>query len=348
MTSSVSSRARRIFAGWSANAVGLLLALTQQIVLIPLFLKYWTGDTLSAWLAIFAAGNLILIGDFGLHLWSLNRLLQFKSQAGCDRRSSRFYDAMFRLLIGYTGLLVAALLALFAVFPPSRTLGFSGEPNFDLSFKIMTVGMASTIPGNLISALYRARGSYGRIGSFQALALAVGQIGQVVGIMTTSNLLAVTIAFVSAQIAVSAFTIFFDVRRQFPFLRRSFRGSSWRWVTAQFRGAFPFAVSNLAEFGLSYLSVMLIGIFVSDRIAIAQWSLTRTIVNLLRQVGFQATLPLAAELGYDRAIGALESLQRLYIRGSVMLVLLIATATSGALMFWPDFFALWTSRRDTL
>jgi hypothetical protein len=101
-------------------------------------------------------------------------------------------------------------------------------------------------------------------------------------------------------------------------------------------------VSNLSEFGLSYLSVMLIGIFVSDRIAIAQWSLTRTIVNLLRQVGFQATLPLAAELGHDRAIGALESLQRLYIRGSVMLVLLVATATSGALVFWPDFFALWT------
>src|ERR1700751_1300546 len=111
MTSLTSSRSRRIFGGWSANVIGLLLALVQQIVLIPLFLKYWTAETLSAWLAIFAAGNLLLIGDLGLHIWSLNRLLQFKSRAGCDRRSSRFYNAMFWLLMSYTGLLVAAILS---------------------------------------------------------------------------------------------------------------------------------------------------------------------------------------------------------------------------------------------
>ena len=340
--SAAPSRTRRIFGGWSANVVGLLLALTQQILLVPLFLKYWSAETLSAWLTIFAAGNLILIGDLGLHLWSVNRLLQFKSHAGCDRRSSRFYNAMFRLLIGYTVLLVTSILALVAIFPPSRILGFSGEPHFDLSIAVMAVGMALTLPANLTSAFYRARGRYGRVGSFQALSLAIGQIGQVVGIMLTGSLLAVTIAFVTAQIAVNASLAFFDIHRQFPFLRKSYRSPPWRWVTAQFRGAFPFALVNLAEFGLSYLSVMLIGIFISDRIAIAQWSLTRTIVNLLRQVGFQATLPLAAELGHDRAIGARDSLQRLYVRGSVMLVVLIATATSGALVFWPDFFALWT------
>ncbi len=75
MTLLTSSRARRIFGGWSANVVQLLLSLTQQIVLIPLFLKYWTGDTLSAWLTIFAAGNLVLAADAGLHGWSLNRFL---------------------------------------------------------------------------------------------------------------------------------------------------------------------------------------------------------------------------------------------------------------------------------
>ena len=88
MTLFASSRARRIFGGWSANIVQLLLALTQQIVLIPLFLKYWTSDTLSAWLTIFAAGNLILAADAGLHAWALNRFLSFKSRNDCDRRTS--------------------------------------------------------------------------------------------------------------------------------------------------------------------------------------------------------------------------------------------------------------------
>jgi O-antigen/teichoic acid export membrane protein len=342
VTSFTSSRARRIFGGWSANVLGLVLALTQQIVLSPLFLKYWTGETLAAWLAIFAAGMLVLTLDAGLHGWSLNRFLQFKPLADCDRRTRRFYGAMARLYGGYSALLIVAMLAISAAVAPSRVLGFSSEPQFDLSFGIMTLGTVVMIPPNLVTALYRAHGLYGRIGSLQALGLAIGQVGQVVGIVTTGSLAVVTAAFVAGQVAIALFLIFIDAHRQFPFLGR-FRGRlSPRWAFAQFVGALPFSVANFVELGLSYLSVLMIGFFVTDRIAIAQWSLTRTIVNLLRQVSYQTTLPLAAELGHDHAIGARDSLQRLYVRGSVILVLVAAAATSGALAFWRDFFAIWT------
>ena len=118
MTLLTSSRARRIFGGWSANAIQLLLALTQQIVLIPLFLKYWTGDTLSAWLTIFAAGNLVLAADAGLHGWSLNRFLAFKSRNDCDRRTSRYYGAALQLFVWLTALLSRC--CLLAISPWSR------------------------------------------------------------------------------------------------------------------------------------------------------------------------------------------------------------------------------------
>jgi len=99
---------------------------------------------------------------------------------------------------------------------------------------------------------------------------------------------------------------------------------------------------NFAEAGLTYISVLLIGVFVSDRIAIAQWGLTRTIATMLRGFCVQMTLPLAAELGHDHAVGAKQSLQRLYARGSIGLALFASATTSGALVFWPDFFAIWT------
>jgi O-antigen/teichoic acid export membrane protein len=331
-----------MFGGWSANVAGLVLALTQQIVLIPLFLKYWSGATLSAWLAIFAAGMLVLTLDAGLHAWSLNRFLQFKPHADCDRRTKRFYGAMRRLYAGYSALLIVAVLAVFAVVGPSRVLGFSSEPHFDLSFAIMALGMVLMTPSNLASALYRARGLYGRLGGLQAFGLAIGQLGQVIGIVTNGSLVAVTVAFVAGQLAVAIFTMVIDVRRQFPFLGRFRGGISLRWSLAQLAGALPFSVANFVELGLSYLSVLLIGFFVTDRLAIAQWSLTRTIVNLLRQVSYQTTLPLAAELGHDLAIGARDSLQRLYVRGSVLVVLVASAGTAGALAFWRDFFAIWT------
>lgn len=342
MTLPTTSRARRIFGGWSANAVQLVLALTQQIVLIPLFLKYWSGETLSAWLTILAAGNLVLAADPGLHVWSLNRFLSFKSSADCDRRTDRYYSAAAQLFLGFAALFFAVLLLLSGLIVPSRVLGFAAEPGFDLSFVIMTLGAALTLPSNLASALYRARGRYARVVNVQSCGMAAGQIGQIVGVITTGSLLVVVVAYVAGLIAAAMFFIFVDVRKQFPFLKRARARMSLRWSAAQFLGGFPFSVMNFAEVGLSYLSVLLIGFFVSDRLAIAQWGLTRTIVNLLRGVATQMTLPIAAELGHDHAIGAGDSLRRLYTRGSVVLTLFVSTATSGALAFWPDFFAIWT------
>jgi len=70
---SVSSRPQRILQGWSANLVQLLLGITQQVALIPVFLHFWTSDTLAAWLALYAAGNFVLIADAGLQLRAINR-----------------------------------------------------------------------------------------------------------------------------------------------------------------------------------------------------------------------------------------------------------------------------------
>lgn len=342
MTPLNSSRARRIFGGWSANAMQFLLALTQQIVLIPIFLKYWTSEPLSAWLTIFAAGNLMLAADAGLHIWSLNRFLSFKSRHDCDRRTSRYYGAVFQLFVWFTALLALVLLAIFGLVAPSKVLGFSAESSFDSAFAIMTLGMIFTLPMNLASSLYRARGLYGRIVNLQALGTAIGQVGQIIGVIATGSLLVVVIAYVAGQIATLIYTLFVDVRQQFPFIRNFYQRISWRWTVGQFVEAFPFAVMNFAEAGLSYLSVLLIGVFVSDRIAIAQWGLTRTIAALLRGLCLQMTLPLAAELGHDHAIGVRESLQKLYARGSMFLGLFASLTTAGALVFWPDFFEIWT------
>lgn len=342
MTLLTSSRARRIFGGWSAGAIQVLLALTQQIVLIPLFLKYWTSDTLSAWLTIFAAGSLVAAADAGLHAWSLNRFLSFKSRSDCDRRTRRYYGAVFQLFVWFTVLLAILLLTIFGLVAPSNLLGFSTEPSFDMAFAIMTLGQVFMLPMNLAGALYRARGLYGRLVMVQAWGTAIGQLGQIVGLIATGSLVVVVTAYVAGQIATLTYILFIDVRLQFPFIKDFRHRISWRWTVVQFVGAFPFAVMNFAETGLTYISVLLIGVFVSDRIAIAQWGLTRAIVGLLRGLCYQMTLSLAAELGHDYAINARESLQRLYARGSIVVTLFASVTTSGALAFWPDFFEIWT------
>jgi O-antigen/teichoic acid export membrane protein len=170
----------------------------------------------------------------------------------------------------------------------------------------------------------------------------VAQLGQLVAIVTTASLLAVTVAYVATQLLILIYLVAIDAPRLFPFLRGVRARLSWRWSIGQFRNAFPFAVANATELALLNLPVLLVSAFVTDRVAVAQWGLTRVVAGLLRALCIQATLPLAAELGRDHAVGLKQELQNLYARGSVFVALLASLAVSGLLPFWPDFFALWT------
>ena len=133
-----------------------------------------------------------------------------------------------------------------------------------------------------------------------------------------------------------------DAPRLFPFLRARGVRLGARWVLGQFRIGVPFAVANATELALLNLPVLLVSALVSDRVAVAQWGLTRVVAGLLRALCIQATLPLAAELGHDYAVGLKDQLRRLYSRGSVFVTLLASIVVSGLLPFWQDFFALWT------
>jgi O-antigen/teichoic acid export membrane protein len=336
------SRARRLIAGWSANLFQVILGVTQQVALIPVFLRFWTSGELAAWLVIYAIGNLILIADSGLQFRVINRLLGFKSSVDCDGRTAHFYAAMLRIYQGLAGFLVILLLAGTQLVSPSVVFGFQAISDFDAAFLVMTVGLLLTLPSNLVSGLYRARGLYGRAVNVQSIGTLLGQAAQLIAVAATGSLLAVTVAYVVTQIAIAAYFFVVDAPRLFPFLRTVHIRHSMRWAIGQFQSAAPFAVAGAAEIALLNMPVLLVSALVSDRVAVAQWGLTRVIAGLLRALCIQTTLPLAAELGHDYAVGLQDRLRSLYARGSALVTLLASAVVSGLLPFWPDFFALWT------
>jgi O-antigen/teichoic acid export membrane protein len=336
------TRARRLFAGWSANLGQMLLGIFQQVLLVPVFLQFWTSQILAAWLVLYAVGNLVPIADSGLHARAINRFLAFKSFADCDRRTAQFYAAMLRIYLGLAALLVILSLLGTWLLPPSGVLGFEGISNFDAAFVAMTAGMLLTLPAGLASALYRARGLYGRAVRLQNWGLLLAQIGQLVAIIATGSLLGVTVAFAATQLLTAIYMLTIDAPRLFPFLRAVRAKVSLQWMIGQFRKAVPFAVAGATELALLNAPVLLVSAFVSDRVAVAQWGLTRVVAGLLRSLCVQTTLPLAAELGHDYAIDLKDELRSLYARGSVLVTVQAAFVVSGLLPFWPDFFALWT------
>jgi O-antigen/teichoic acid export membrane protein len=336
------SRARRLSEGWSANLLQMALGIAQQVALVPIFLHYWSNDVFAAWLAIYAAGNLVLVVDAGLQFRAINRFLAFKSSVDSDRRSGQFYAELRRIYLGLAGTLAVVTVILVHVLPPSAMLGFGTVAQFDLAFGTMIVGTLLTLPVNIAAALYRARGLYGRAVKLVNLGMLGALLGQFVAITLTQSLFYVTLVYVAAQLLAAAYLLMSDAPRLFPFLRGLRAARSAGWIAGQFRKAVPFAVAGAADLALLNLPVLLVSAFVSDRVAVAQWGLTRVVAGLLRVLCVQTTLPLAAELGHDYAIGDRQRLQSLYARGSVLVALLASVMVSGLLPFWQDFFALWT------
>ncbi|WOH68192.1 hypothetical protein [Bradyrhizobium sp. BWA-3-5] len=343
MSGSAVGRGGRLLAGWSANSAQLLLGFVQQIALVPVFLHYWTGEVLAAWLVIYAVGNLVLIADGGLQFRAINRFLGFKSGVDADGRTARFYAALLRVYLCLGILLAVLVVGVCWLLSPSVVLRFQGIPNFDVAFVVMAAGILLTLPSGLAAALYRARGLYGRAVWLQNWGTLAGQAAQLVAVIVTGSLLAVVTVYVAAQMLLALYLLTVDSRRLFPFLRGGAgKAHSLRWVIGQLRKGVPFGLATATELVLLNLPVLLVSALVSDRVAVAQWGLTRVVAGLLRGLCQQATLPLAAELGHDHAVEAVDRLRNLYARGSVLVTLLASLVVSGLLPFWPDFFALWT------
>jgi len=318
------------------------LGIAQQVALVPLFLHYWTSDLLAAWLAIYAAGSLVPIADAGLQFRAINRFLGFKSGVDCDGRTAEFYSSLLRIYFGWAGLLALLVLGISRFVSPAAVLGFQAISGFDAAYIVMMMGMLLGLPASLVSGLYRARGLYGRAVGVQNWAMVLALAGQLVAIVLTRSLLAVAIAYATAQVAMMVYFVWIDAPRMVASLRWRRASHSWSWVVGQFSKAAPFGVSGATDLALVNLPVLLVSVFVSDRVAVAQWALTRVAAGLVRALCVQATLPLAAELGHDHALGLKDRLQSLYARGSILMALLASVVVSGLLPFWPDFFSLWT------
>lgn len=347
MRGAAPARAQRLLGGWSANLVQLALGITQQIVLVPIFLHFTSREVLAAWLAIYAAGTLAQIADVGLQIRAMNRFLAFKTSRDPDGRTASYYAAVQRIYCALVAIWIGSVVVGAALLRPSAVFGFSAVSDFDVSFVIMIAGALLGLPSNLAAALYRARGCYARAVWMGCAAMLSSQLGQIVALMATARLGAVTAAYVVPQIAVVFYFMRVDAHRLFPFLRKSSRRSfpaptSWSWIGGQFRRAFPFAIASSTEIALQNLPVLLVSALVIDRGAVAQWGLTRIAAGLVKGLCTQATLPLAAELGHDHAVGARAQLRRLYARGSALVTLLAGVTVAGILAFWPYFLALWT------
>ena len=174
----VPSRARRLFAGWSANFFQMILGVTQQIALVPVFLHFWSSEAFGR-----------VARDLCRRQSCSDRRL--RPAVSCDQPVSRASNRAWIAIGGprtFTQRCCGSIRGLLALsssccwsarsfFRLPRCWDFRPIPDFDAAFVVMTAGMLLALPSNLVSGLYRARGLYGRAVRLQNWGMLAAQLG---------------------------------------------------------------------------------------------------------------------------------------------------------------------------
>ena len=151
-----------------------------QLALVPIILHYCSSEVLAAWLALYAAGNLWLVADFGLQPRAINRFLALKSCADSDGRSGHFFAGLQRVYTWRSRLCwlcsPSPAVSCFVIPCPVR---FPAIGDFDVALAIMTAGMLLILPSNMVSSLYRSHGLYGRSVWLQSAAMLTARSAEV-------------------------------------------------------------------------------------------------------------------------------------------------------------------------
>jgi O-antigen/teichoic acid export membrane protein len=329
--------AARLLHGTGAGTIAYGLGIVSNLLLLPLYLRFWSVAAYGEWMALYSAVNYLANLDFGVTFaavnaatiaYSCNDWQTFKRVQGTAWAAS--------LVIAVVGGVIVAALSL-SRFPLNHWLGLTvlGPREARLVFCGLAFSLLANIPGRQLIAVYIA------IGEFAKYQWAWNAFSLLLCLATAGALIMgagpVLLAVVMAVTTLSTITIAFWLlyRRDFRLIP-DIRQSDWR--TAR-----DLAVPT-GQIGLSMIASALTvqgPVVVLSRMlggpAVALFTTTRTVTNLVRGTVILVRAPLRPELAAASAQPTRDGLHRLF-RLSVSVDTVAAISLSALLWSGGEWF----------
>jgi O-antigen/teichoic acid export membrane protein len=321
----------RLLHGAGAGAVSYGLSIVSNLLLLPLYLRFWSVAVYGEWMALYSAVNYLANLDFGLTFSSVNSATIAYAR-GDIRTFKRVQGTAWAvsLLIAAIGILAVVVLSL-AYFHINQWLRLRVMDQSDarIVFCCLAISFLITIPGRQLISVYIAIGEFPRYQwLYNALALfslAVTAVALAFG--TPPRVLAVVV--VSSGL-VSIVISFWLLYRHDPRLVPRVRDADW--VTARSLAA------PTGQVGLAFVATALTlqgPVIVLSRAlggpAVALFTTTRTIANVIHGTVLLLRAPLRPELAAASADPSKDSLRRLF---RIAVSIETVTSISFAAVLW--------------
>jgi O-antigen/teichoic acid export membrane protein len=302
----------RLLHGAGAGAVSYGISIVSNLLLLPLYLRFWSVAVYGEWMALYSAVNYLANLDFGLTFAAINSATIAYTR-GDIRTFKRLQGTTWAisLVIAAVGILAVVTLSV-AYFHINQWLGLRIMDQSDarIVFCCLAISFLITIPGRQLISVYIAIGEFPRYqwlyNSFSLFSLAVTAIALILG--TSPRILAVVIVSAGLfSITISLWLLYRHDPRLIPSVRNA------DWATARSLAA-PTGQVSLAILATA-LTLQGPVIVLSRALggpAVALFTTTRTIANVIHSTVLLLRAPLRPELAAASADPSKDSLRRLF------------------------------------
>jgi O-antigen/teichoic acid export membrane protein len=339
------SAAARLISGSVASWAQIAVTIVAQIVLVPIYLNYWSVETYGIWLAIQGIMSVLSMLDLGHQNFIGYEFLRI-GRNDLLALSKNLWSAV---IIGISISLVQILLMVIFLFTGALAflLGESGTQNVEL---IYSAGVALILQGILWLALVTVTGSivrvlavfgyYPRTAWWSFLYAIITAISPLIAVVMGADLLMASLALVGSCLTMGLF-LYIDLFRLLKKERIRFVKPSLALGYSNFRKSLPLLGKSLFE-NVRQQGVRLVLAPLAGPVALAAFSTMRTGANVALQGLNTIVNPILPDLMrflHDRDQPRSEAA---FSTIWVVVVGLMAPGVVLLQLFMEPFFVFWT------
>lgn len=273
---------KRIGKAFLALLSGQVLMVLVQLLLVPLFLRFWSPVVYGEWLALSSLVNYLSTFNFGMDMAVVNRMTQAYGKGDIESFKKAQHTGMaFYLIVAVGGSVILVIVLLLLPFP--LWLGLKEIGLVEAAWVAGLLGMQVlwAFPLGLVIDTYRTTGDLAT-----SQWIRNGRQLLASSLVATALLLGAGVRFVASMqvlsLAITATWVLWDLRRRFPKLMPGVSRAELSEGKDLFRPSLNFFLITMAVALSEQGSVLVISSTLGGA-AVAVFVTSRTLVNLIRQ-----------------------------------------------------------------
>ncbi|HTF19832.1 MAG TPA: hypothetical protein VK658_17290 [Chryseolinea sp.] len=342
------STAGRLISGSAAAWSRIIITVISQVVLVPIYLTYWTPEMYGVWIAVQSLVIMLTLLDLGHHTYVGFELFRFARHDMVKFCKYLWSALLVGLLVAVFELLVIQLLVRLAVLPflVGESESMDGELASQAGNVLMLAGVnwvaTSAISGFFVRAL-EAFGHHARLAWWGVFHLIIANTLPAVAVVMGADLLGAGIVMTLGAI-VCYIPIYYDMFRLLKRERIAFIKPSWKLGFNNFLRSTGVSGKLILE-NLRQQGVRLVLAPISGAVALAAFSTMRTGANVALQGLSSITSPLMPDL--MRFLHQRDQIRSEAGFATIWVVVagLISPAVIVVQALAPPLFELWTKNR---